>query len=95
MQACGEAKGLEEAKVVHEHIVRATNPLKVSTYVKILKTYSQCGSMDDAFNVFNNMEQPNLTSWDTMITGLAKNGLGEDAIDCFSQFKRTGLEPDG
>ncbi|KAJ0031325.1 hypothetical protein Pint_14447 [Pistacia integerrima] len=30
-----------------------------------------------------------------MITGLAKNGLGEDAIDCFSRFKRTGLKPDG
>ncbi|KAJ0030178.1 hypothetical protein Pint_14482 [Pistacia integerrima] len=89
MQACGEAKGLEEAKAVHEHIVRATNPLNVSTYNKILKTYSQCGSMDDAFNVFNNMEQRNLTSWDTMITGLAKNDLREDAVDCFSRFKRT------
>ncbi|XP_031274890.1 pentatricopeptide repeat-containing protein At4g32450, mitochondrial-like [Pistacia vera] len=53
------------------------------------------GSMDDDFNVFNNMEQSNLTSLDTMITGLAKNGLGEDVVNYFSRFKRTGLKPDG
>ncbi|KAJ0029797.1 hypothetical protein Pint_12691 [Pistacia integerrima] len=95
MQACGEAKVLEEAKAVHEHIVRTMTPLKVSSYNRILKMYSECGSMDDAFNVFNNMGQRNLTSWDTMITGLAKNGLGEDAVDLFSQFKQAGLKPDG
>ncbi|XP_031257723.1 pentatricopeptide repeat-containing protein At4g32450, mitochondrial-like isoform X2 [Pistacia vera] len=95
MQACGEAKVLEEAKAEHEHIVRTMTPLKVSSYNRILKMYSECGSMDDAFNVFNNMGQRNLTSWDTMITGLAKNGLGEDAVDLFSQFKQAGLKPDG
>ncbi|XP_044471702.1 pentatricopeptide repeat-containing protein At4g32450, mitochondrial-like [Mangifera indica] len=95
MQVCGEAKVLEEAKAVHEYIVRSVTPLKVSTYNRILKMYSECGSMEDAFNVFNHMGPRNLTSWDTMITGLAKNGLAEDAIDLFSQFKQEGLKPDG
>ncbi|KAJ4707932.1 Pentatricopeptide repeat-containing protein [Melia azedarach] len=95
MQACGEAKALEEAKAVHEHVERLLSPLKVNIYNRILKMYSECGSMDDAFNVFNNMRDRNLTSWDTMITGLAKNGLGEDAIDLFTQFKQGGWKPDG
>lgn len=30
-----------------------------------------------------------------MITGLAKNGLGEDVIDLFTRFKKAGLKPDG
>ncbi|KAF3447156.1 hypothetical protein FNV43_RR12336 [Rhamnella rubrinervis] len=66
-----------------------------STYNKILEMYSKCGSMEDAFVVFNKMPKRNLTSWDTMITWLAKNGLGEDAIDLFIQFKEEGLKPDG
>ncbi|PSS11136.1 Pentatricopeptide repeat-containing protein [Actinidia chinensis var. chinensis] len=57
--------------------------------------YGKCGSMDDAFTVFDKMPQRNLTSWDTMITWLAKNGLGEDAIELFTQFKKAGLKPDG
>lgn len=94
MQACGDAKALEEAQAVHEYVERLLSPLRVSTYNKILKMYSECGSMDDALSVFSNMTERDLTSWDTMITGLAKNGLGEDAVDIFSQFKQAGLKPD-
>lgn len=92
---CGEAKELEEARIIHEHVLRYLSPLKVSTYNRILEMYSKCGSMDDAFKVFDDMPQRNLTTWDTMITWLAKNGFAEDSIDLFTKFKKTGLKPDG
>ncbi|KAF7822470.1 pentatricopeptide repeat-containing protein [Senna tora] len=95
MHQCGEAKALEEAKIIHEHVIRNLSPLKVSTYNRILEMYSKCGSMDDAFKVFNNMPNRNLTTWDTMITWLAKNGFAEDSIDVFAQFKKMGQKPDG
>ena len=50
--------------------------------------------MDDAFMVFNAMPARNLTSWHTMMTWLANNGLGEDAIDLFTQFMKIGMKPD-
>lgn len=95
MKVCGEAKAIEEAKYVHEHLTRSVSSLQVSTYNKILVMYSKCGSMEDAYKVFDKMPQRNLTSWDTMITWLAKNGLGEEAIELFTQFKASGLKPDG
>ncbi|OIT19197.1 PREDICTED: pentatricopeptide repeat-containing protein At4g32450, mitochondrial-like [Nicotiana attenuata] len=95
MDVCGEDKSLEEAKSVHEHLVRSHPHLDVKTYNKILEMYGKCGSMNDAFSVFQKMPQRNLTSWDTMITWLAKNGLGEDAIELFAEFKKTGMKPDG
>ncbi|XP_050363575.1 pentatricopeptide repeat-containing protein At2g15690, mitochondrial-like isoform X2 [Argentina anserina] len=94
MDACGEAKALEEAKSVHENM-KLLSPLEVSTYNRILEMYSKCGSMEDASMVFDNMPKRNLTSWDIMITWSAKNGHGEDAIDLFTQFKEAGLKPDG
>lgn len=95
MQACGEAKALEEAKVVHEYILKSESTPHVSTYNRILEMYSRCGSMEDAFSVFDKMPEQNLTSWDIMITWLAKNGFGEDAIDMFTKFKQAGRRPDG
>ena len=56
----------------------------MSTYNRIIEMYGKCGSMDDAFMVFNAMPARNLTSWHTMMTWLANNGLGEDAIDLFT-----------
>ncbi|KAL6222774.1 hypothetical protein ACLB2K_006165 [Fragaria x ananassa] len=93
MHACGEANALEEATAVHENM-RLLSPLEVSTYNRILEMYSKCGSMENALMVFNDMPKRNLTSWDIMITWFAKNGLGEDAIDLFTQFKKAGLKPD-
>lgn len=95
VNACGEARSLEEAKIVCNYVIKSQTSLKVSTYNKILEMYSKCGSMDDAYTIFNKMPNRNLTSWDTMITWLAKNGLGEDAIDLFYEFKKAGLSPDG
>ncbi|GMI86579.1 MEF8 similar [Hibiscus trionum] len=94
MKACGEVKALQEAKTVHEHLFGSFSPLKISIYNKILEMYMKCGSAVDAFDVFDKMPKRNLTSWDTMITWLARNGLGEDALDLFSQFKLAGLKPD-
>ncbi|KAH7847770.1 hypothetical protein Vadar_030062 [Vaccinium darrowii] len=95
MKACGDEKALEEAKYIHDHLMRSVSIPEFSTYNKILEMYGKCGSMEDAFTVFDKMPQRNLTSWDTMITWLAKNGHGEEAIDLFTQFKLSGLKPDG
>ncbi|KAK8652831.1 hypothetical protein V6N13_126854 [Hibiscus sabdariffa] len=94
MKACGEVKALQEAKTVHEHLSGSFSPLKISINNKILEMYMKCGSAVDAFDVFDKMPKRNLTSWDIMITWLARNGLGEDALDLFSQFKQAGLRPD-
>ncbi|XP_058091060.1 pentatricopeptide repeat-containing protein At4g32450, mitochondrial-like [Magnolia sinica] len=95
LQACGDAKALEQAKVVHDHISRSMVQVEVWVYNKILEMYSKCSSMDNAYYLFEKMPERNFTSWDTLITGFANNGLGEDAIDMFSRFKQAGLRPDG
>ncbi|CAJ2659159.1 unnamed protein product [Trifolium pratense] len=95
MHQCGKAKSLKEAKVVHKHALQHLSPLKVSTCNRILEMYFECGSVDDAVNVFKNMPEYDLTTWYTMITQLAKNGFAEDSIDIFTQFKESGLKPDG
>ncbi|KAE8706970.1 Pentatricopeptide repeat-containing protein [Hibiscus syriacus] len=94
MKACGEVKALPEAKTVHEYLLGSLSPLKISIYNKILEMYMKCGSTVDAFDVFDKMPKRNLTSWDIMITWLARNGIGEDALDLFYQFKQAGLKPD-
>ncbi|XP_008784430.2 pentatricopeptide repeat-containing protein At4g32450, mitochondrial-like isoform X1 [Phoenix dactylifera] len=95
IQACGEARSLEEARIVHDHLARTMVHVEVGVHNKILDMYAKCGSMIHAYQLFENMPQRNLTSWDTMIMGLSNNGLGEDAIDLFSEFKQKGLRPDG
>lgn len=93
MKVCGEDTALEEGKSTHKHLVKSVPNLEVSTYNKILEMYLECGSVGDAFSVFDNMRR-SLSSWDIMITGLVKNDHAEAAIDLFTEFKELGLKPD-
>ncbi|KAL3648865.1 hypothetical protein CASFOL_005268 [Castilleja foliolosa] len=97
MRVCGEYEALTQAKSVHEHLLKsnAGTHLEIRTYNRILEMYSKCGSMIDAFQVFDEMPTRNLTSWDIMISWLAKNGHGEESIELFTEFKKSGLKPDG
>ncbi|XP_073008202.1 pentatricopeptide repeat-containing protein At4g32450, mitochondrial-like [Typha latifolia] len=94
MQACADASSVEQARAIHEHISQTMVNIEVGVHNKILDMYTKCGLMDDAKKLFESMPKRNLTSWDTMIRGLANNGLGEEAIELFSQFKQMGLRPD-
>lgn len=75
MKECEDFQVLKEAKDVHEYLKRSVlrSHRDVYIYNQILEMYSKCGSMEETYMVFNEMPQRNLTSWDTMITWLAKN----------------------
>ncbi|KAL4570056.1 hypothetical protein LXL04_025706 [Taraxacum kok-saghyz] len=94
MNKCGESQALEQATELHDHLTRSIPNLDVHIHNKILEMYSKCGSMEAAFHVFDEMPRRNITSWDTMITWLAKNSHREDAIDMFTDFKRSRLKSD-
>ncbi|CAO2182958.1 unnamed protein product [Urochloa humidicola] len=94
MQACGDASALEEARVIHCQISESSIVVDADVQNKILEMYAKCGSMEDAKKLFSTMDPNNLASWNTMISGFVHNGHGEEAIDFFDQFKKTGYKPD-
>ncbi|KAI3988686.1 hypothetical protein MKX01_027050 [Papaver californicum] len=95
MKVTGEVVAKEEAKLIHNHLMKTKLSLEITVQNKVLEMYLKCGLMSDAHDLFGKIPARNLTSWDTMIVGLAENGYGEDAIDVFTEFKEAGGRPDG
>ncbi|KAH7512783.1 hypothetical protein FEM48_Zijuj12G0126800 [Ziziphus jujuba var. spinosa] len=60
----------------------------------ILDMYSKCGSIKEACQLFNKMEDQNLVTWTAMLSGYAQNGLGRESVELFSRMKEAGLKPD-
>ncbi|CAH9103476.1 unnamed protein product [Cuscuta epithymum] len=56
--------------------------------------YAKCAHVDKAFHIFNIMSAKNLQSWTIMISALADNGHGEEAVCLFSRMEKSGLRPD-
>ncbi|KAI3959503.1 hypothetical protein MKW92_050007 [Papaver armeniacum] len=95
MKVIGEVVAKEEAKLIHNHLMKTKFSLEITVQNKLLEMYLKCGLVSDAYDLFGKIPARNLTTWDTMIVGLAENGYGEDAIDVFTEFKEAGGKPDG
>ncbi|XP_047327538.1 pentatricopeptide repeat-containing protein At1g09190 [Impatiens glandulifera] len=60
----------------------------------IVDFYCKCGNLEKAFIVFKKMKQKNVVSWNTMISGLALNGEGEQGVDLFEEMiSKGGVAP--
>ncbi|XP_034710302.1 pentatricopeptide repeat-containing protein At3g49170, chloroplastic-like [Vitis riparia] len=59
----------------------------------LISMYSRCGNIEAAFQVFNGMEDRNVISWTSMITGFAKHGFATRALEMFHKMLETGTKP--
>ncbi|KAK3411850.1 hypothetical protein EUGRSUZ_I00605 [Eucalyptus grandis] len=62
----------------------------------LIDLYSKCkGAMSDCEKVFQEIKEPDLVLWNTMISGYSQNEeLSEEALECFHSMRRFGYRPD-
>lgn len=56
--------------------------------------YSKCGSVSSAFKLFQSSLQKDLVMFTAMVGGFAMHGMGEEALETFSQMLELGVKPD-
>ncbi|KAL0335624.1 UNVERIFIED_CONTAM: Pentatricopeptide repeat-containing protein [Sesamum radiatum] len=94
LQACASLNALEFGKKVHNYIVEKGLYNAKNVCNSLVAMYSRCGSMEKAYEVFKLMVDRDVVSWSAMISGLASNGYGRDAIEAFKEMQREGILPD-
>jgi len=53
----------------------------------LVDMYAKCGSMEDAWRVFNKMPSQNMVTWTAVIVGHVKCGEGQKALELFQQMQ--------
>ncbi|XP_071706569.1 pentatricopeptide repeat-containing protein DOT4, chloroplastic [Rutidosis leptorrhynchoides] len=92
LHACALSNSLEKGKEVHTYIKEnEMQSLVVSN--ALMDMYAKCGSMDDSYYVFSQMNFKDIVSWNTMIGGYSKNCLPSDALDLFKTMQHE-IKPD-
>ncbi|RXI01464.1 hypothetical protein DVH24_014813 [Malus domestica] len=59
----------------------------------LIDTYSKCGSLDNAFKVFQGVKERNVFSYSSMILGFAMHGRASAAIELFHEMLTTEIRP--
>ncbi|CAL9122424.1 unnamed protein product [Musa textilis] len=89
LSAIADLGMLDLGKWFHEYVKK--NQIAIDAYVgnALIDMYAKCGSIQDARLVFDGIIQKNISCYNSMIFGLAAHGLGEEALDIFTEAERT------
>ncbi|KAB2632806.1 pentatricopeptide repeat-containing protein [Pyrus ussuriensis x Pyrus communis] len=84
LTACNRLRYSYPGKLIHARVINS-----------LLDMYCNSGDTRVAFGMFKGMCNPDLVSWNTMISGCSEHGDGEKAMNLFVQLKKTSfLKPD-
>ncbi|KAJ7299552.1 hypothetical protein O6H91_17G079000 [Diphasiastrum complanatum] len=93
LKRCGQAKALCDGRLAHAHILRHKQNHSRFLSNWLVQMYGDCGSLEEAQAVFDNLRKPNLYSWTVLIKAYTKNGRGREALECFYLLQLEGLKP--
>ncbi|KAG9448296.1 hypothetical protein H6P81_014424 [Aristolochia fimbriata] len=93
LSAAASISALGKGQQLHGRILKAGLESDTGVSNSLISMYSRCGAIEDACQVFNNMDKRNVISWTSMITGFAKHGYAERALDLFSEMVASGTKP--
>ncbi|KAK4841027.1 hypothetical protein QYF36_024031 [Acer negundo] len=83
-------------KKVHDYV--RTNDIipSVTLHNALIDMYAKCGSLGITMDIFNEMSEKNLVSWNVVIGALALHGRGLRAVELFEEMQagRNRIWPD-
>ncbi|KAE8124039.1 hypothetical protein FH972_018951 [Carpinus fangiana] len=85
---------VRNTKVMHTHLLKSA-ALHSNIFVanSLLGWYCRCAAMGDALKLFDTIGQPNVFSWNIIISGYNQNALLEDSWKIFCRMHSLGFEP--
>ncbi|GAB2242693.1 hypothetical protein Droror1_Dr00019468 [Drosera rotundifolia] len=94
LSACASVATLERGMEVHGCQVRTCLESDVVVGSAIIDMYAKSGRIDYASRYFDLMPVKNVYSWNSMISGYARHGQANEALEVFQKMKLVGQSPD-
>ncbi|XP_057855760.2 pentatricopeptide repeat-containing protein At5g04780, mitochondrial [Cryptomeria japonica] len=93
LSACSSLADMQEGIQVHSVAIKTGFQPHVFVGTALVDMYAKCGSIDDAYNVFDRMPERNVVAWNAMIKGYAQHGRGNETIQLFEQMQEALMKP--
>lgn len=93
LSACARVGALSQGEWIHAYIDK--NRIEIDGFIAtaLVDMYSKCGIIEKAMKIFRNTLRKDVSTWNSMISGLSIHGFGESALQIFSDMSVAGVEP--
>ncbi|KAL8117542.1 hypothetical protein AgCh_015429 [Apium graveolens] len=95
IKACGAKSMYVEGVLVHGQVLKLGFGSHVCVQNVLISFYFGCGMSDCAGEVFREISDRTLVSWNSMIGGYSKMGCCKEAFFLFADMRDFGVKPDG
>ncbi|KAK4342083.1 hypothetical protein RND71_037899 [Anisodus tanguticus] len=94
LKACAKLEDIKRGKLIHSSISKTPSLSNVFVGSALINMYAKCGYLPEAIQIFDNMPERNLVSWNVMIVAYAKNGCCGEALKLMYRMQVEGIEVD-
>ncbi|KAF3452456.1 hypothetical protein FNV43_RR02889 [Rhamnella rubrinervis] len=91
--ACANIGTIRLGQQIHAYTQKIGHSIDVHLASTLTDMYSKCGSLTDAWMIFEQIANPNVVLWTSMISGCALHGQGEKAVELFELMMKEGTKP--
>ncbi|KAK2968091.1 hypothetical protein RJ640_028924 [Escallonia rubra] len=92
LPVCGMMGSIQRGKEIHGLIYRMWLYVNVFVASALIDMYSKCGSVKDAWNVFDKIPVKNVASWNAMIGCYGRHGMVDSAVQLFERMQDEGMQ---
>eukprot|EP00250_Pteridium_aquilinum_P021245 c25065_g2_i1 orf=160-2592(+) len=93
LKACSIIGGIIDGRKIHDQVIRSAFGSDLAVESTLIDTYAKCGSLDEAYAVFQGLRNIDVVSWGAMIAGYADNGQGHRAFEAYKKMQETAVKP--
>ncbi|CAK9144820.1 unnamed protein product [Ilex paraguariensis] len=94
INACAGLAAFEMGKIVHDHLLQMGFCWDLYIGNALIDMYSRFNELERAQNVFEEIPQRDVVSWNSLISGYSSNGYWAEALEIYHQSRMVGLVPD-
>ncbi|KAL3620682.1 hypothetical protein CASFOL_035594 [Castilleja foliolosa] len=93
LSACTHLAALDQGKWLDAYIRKNGMKVNIILGTTLINMYMKCGSVENAMDIFEGMEERGVSSYNALILGLAMNGHIEKSLSVFEEMKKYKVEP--
>ncbi len=85
---------LGDGRLVHKQLIQSRYKSDVFVCNSLVDMYAKCGSIEEAWTVFEKMPSRNVVTWTTIIFGHVQCQQWQKALELFEKMQQEGVQPD-
>ncbi|KAK7273991.1 hypothetical protein RIF29_15060 [Crotalaria pallida] len=94
LTGCAQLGALEQGKWIHDYIDKNRITVDAVVGTALIEMYAKCGCIEKSLEIFYGLKEKDITSWTSIIFGLAMNGRASKALELFEAMETIGARPD-